>query len=383
MIALFLGFAIGPHGLSWINPEGWPISRSFLIELAAQLTIGIALTGAGLRLPPRFFANNKRNMLMILGPVMLLMWLSTALIIHSCMSWPIWIVLLMAAALTPTDPVLASTIVEGCLAEEALPERVRHTISAESGINDGFAYPLVILPILMIEGAGHSLFTDWFLKHFVWNIGGGIILGWSGGWLLGKAFLLAGKHNYMDQNVLFGATVALALVLISLEELIGVNGILAIFVAGRGFNACAQPDTAERETLIQDATNQFFDLPIFTMFGVLAPYDDWVELGWRGLAIAGAIILLRRLPWMLLLRPWIPAIENRSDAFLIGWFGPMGAAALFYASFGAQRTGNHNIWVLGSLVVTSSIIVHGMSTTPISKLFARHSQEEIPHAAKQ
>jgi NhaP-type Na+/H+ or K+/H+ antiporter len=63
----------------------------------------------------------------------------------------IWEALIIGAALTPTDPVVAASVASGNLAEEYLPERLTSTISLESGANDGLAYPFVFLGIVFLQ----------------------------------------------------------------------------------------------------------------------------------------------------------------------------------------------------------------------------------------
>lgn len=48
--------------------------------------------------------------------------------------------MLVGGVITPTDPVVSTSVVTGKVAEQNLPERIRYGISAESGANDGLAY---------------------------------------------------------------------------------------------------------------------------------------------------------------------------------------------------------------------------------------------------
>lgn len=374
MFAVLIGILIGPHGAAWLDPGTWDVNSLTVIEIASKLTIGIALMGAGIRLPRGFLLRNRKNMLLILGPLMLLMWASSSALVTMFFSFPLWLILLLGAMLTPTDPILIASIVEGERAEKSLPRHLREILSAESGANDGFAYPMVMLPILMHEAKSEPFLLNWFLKYGLWNIGGGIVCGLLAGMALGRAFVYAEKSRFVDQSVLFGTTLALSLLLIGLEELISINGLIAIFFAGRGFDRMARPDAACKEAIIQDATNQFFSVPIFALFGVMIPFDEWQKLGVSGLILTVSILLLRRMPWTLLLKPWLSTLQTRREALIMGWFGPMGAAALYYASFASTRSGTSLPWTLGSLVVTGSILAHGMTTMPISRLLATRNK---------
>lgn len=53
--------------------------------------------------------------------------------------------LVVAAGVTPTDPILASSVVgKGKFAQEHVPAHIRHILQAESGCNDGAAFPFLV-----------------------------------------------------------------------------------------------------------------------------------------------------------------------------------------------------------------------------------------------
>ncbi len=87
---------------------------------------------------------------------------------------------------------------------------------------------------------------------------------------------------------------------------------------------------------------------------------------------------------MLILRPLLGRLSRLSDSLFIGWFGPLGAAAIFYAMLALRHTGQDEPWIVGSLVVCASILIHGLSATPLAKAYARvsdrHGAVVSPHA---
>ncbi len=60
----------------------------------------------------------------------------------------------------------------------------------------------------------------------------------------------------------------------------------------------------------------------------------------------------------------------------MGWFGPIGVAALFYAALSLREIGAQEAWVVGSLVICASILVHGVTAAPLTRLYARTAKEE-------
>jgi sodium/hydrogen antiporter len=149
LVALLAGILLGPAALGLLDPAGWG-SQETILEQAARLTLAISLMGVALRLPKREPLRGWRSLAVLLGLVMPLMWLVSGLLVYLILGVPFLVALLVGAVVTPTDPVVSSTIVTGELAEENLPDRLRYTLSGESGANDGLAYPFVVLPILLL-----------------------------------------------------------------------------------------------------------------------------------------------------------------------------------------------------------------------------------------
>ncbi len=130
--------------------------------------------------------------------------------------------------LTPTDPVVASSIVTGGLAERSLPDRLRSTLSLESGANDGLAYLIVLLHRADLAG--------WVEKHSP-----------------------------------LGLSVALSVFVVTAAKLLGSDGILAAFAAGAAFNLTIDRSVAYEEQNVQEAIGRLFTLPIFILFGAMLP----------------------------------------------------------------------------------------------------------------
>ena len=89
----------------------------------------------------------------------------------------------------------------------------------------------------------------------------------------------------------------------------------------------------------------------------------------------GGGAVLRRLPAVLALRPLLGPLRSKGrDVLFLGWFGPIGAAALYYAAFSYRETGIEAAWTVGSLVICASVLVHGITATPLTKLYGRLPQ---------
>jgi NhaP-type Na+/H+ or K+/H+ antiporter len=310
--------------------------------------------------------------------VMPLMWLVSGLLVYLILGVPFLVALLVGAVVTPTDPVVSSTIVTGELAEENLPDRLRYTLSGESGANDGLAYPFVLLPILLLSRSPREALSHWLTHTLLWEVGAAVVFGVLVGYGAGRLLEWAQGKGAMERTSFLAYTIALSLAVLGSAKLLGTDGVLAVFVAGLAFDAAVSESDRAEEERIQEAVNRFFILPIFVLLGATIPWEGWLELGWAGLLLVLAVLLLRRLPAVLALRPLLGRVRATRDALFLGWFGPIGVAALFYANFSVGEAGVEEAWVVGSLIICASILVHGLSATPLTRLYGRCAQNDGP-----
>jgi NhaP-type Na+/H+ or K+/H+ antiporter len=299
------------------------------------------------------------------------MWLSSGLLVYLILGLPFWEAMLLAAVITPTDPVVSTSIVTGKVAERNLPGRIRNLISAESAANDGLAYPFVLLPILILTKPPGEALLHWLTKTLLWEVAFSVLLGAIIGYIAGRLLLWAEAKQTIEKPSFLAYTVALSLAVLGGVKLLGSDGILAVFAAGTVFSMVVGGSDRAEEEGVQEAVDRFFTLYIFVLLGLALPWEKWLELGWGGLLLAVAVLLLRRLPALLLLRPFLPQLRGIQDALFVGWFGPIGVAALFYAFLSLRKTGLESAWVVGSLIICASIFVHGLTAVPFAQLYRK------------
>ena len=370
LAAVILGVVIGPLGLDLLELAHWGDPFAIL-EQFARLTVGVAVMGAALRLPQRYLRDHARSLAMVLVPGMIGMWLVSGAVVYALLGVPIWIALLIGAIVTPTDPVLAGTIVTGSAAEQNIPRSLRDLLSAESGANDGLAYPLVFLPILVLQHPPARALTDWLLETLLWEVGAAVAIGAAVGAAAGWVERESREHEFLEETSLLSVSVALTFAVLGGVKLLGSDGILAAFVAGLLFNQFADATDEADEQKVQETVLRLFTFPIFVFFGTALPVSEWVAMGWAGVALAAGVLLLRRLPMMGVFRGFVGPVDGTRDALFAGWFGPIGIAALFYATVVHRLVGNELVWGAVTLVVASSVLVHGVSATPFTKLYGR------------
>jgi sodium/hydrogen antiporter len=371
LIAALVGLAVGPYGLHWLDVARWG-EQNAILEQAARLTLAIGLMGVALRL-------NRDSVRVLWRPVALLLslgtlgtWLASAAVAGWILDLPFWPALLLGAAITPTDPVVASSIVTGKFAVAHLPARVRDAISFESGANDGLAYMFVMLPILMMQNEPLTAWTRWLLESLALGVLAAAALGAIVGYAAAKLLAAADRLGIIEQISLLGYTVAFSMFTLGLAAILKMDALISVFVAGLVFNLCTQRDEEHQERHIQEAVAKLFTLPMFVIFGAALPIAGWVELGWPLAGLTVLVLLLRRPPVIAALSPWLRRQLNGSDVAFVAWFGPIGIAAIFYAALARSHVHDPVIWHAASAVVFASILAHGVTAAPLTRLYARH-----------
>lgn len=362
IVAVLVGVAVGPHGLDVLRVT--PLAESLpLLEQLARVTVAFAVASIALRLEPGYFRDRAQSLVAILGPGMLGMWALSSLVAYAVLPVDPLVALLVGAVVTPTDPVLANAIVVGQTAKESIPKRLRYLLSAEAGINDGAAYLFVFLPLLLVESSPERALTDWVLTTLLHEVVGAVIVGLAFGLLVGRIEHAVSERGALEETSVFSIVVALTLFVLGATKLLGTTDILGVFVAGAAYNWQAEPRDEVKEQRVEEVFNELLTVPVFVVFGMVLPWSAWLDLGWRGPALMAGVLLFRRLPVILAIRGYVPALDPPAASLFVGWFGPIGPVAAFYAILATERTGTELVWTAGSLVVAGSVLVHGMTST--------------------
>lgn len=369
-LAVLIGIVVGPHMLGLIDLDAMG-DRAQMMEKAARLTLGIGLVGVALRVPAVYPRRAWRQMVMLIGAGMVLMWVIGTLLTWLILGLPFWLAALIGAIVAPTDPVAASPIVTGKEAEQNIPDRIRHAISFESGANDGLGYLFVFLPFLILTRPVDEAIQHWLAKPILWDVGIATLVGLAVGFSAGRLLQDSERRQAITSEWRLVYTVALGLFAIGLGRLIDSDEVLLVFAAGAMFTqVVARPDR-QNEEHGQEAINRFFAIPIFVLFGTALPWLAWIELGWCGILLVVSLLLLRRPPVMLILYPHLPEVRTVSEMMFMGWFGPVAVAAIYYASLMEHRMNAPVIWHVISLVVFGSVVAHGMTGAALTRALGR------------
>jgi NhaP-type Na+/H+ or K+/H+ antiporter len=364
VLALLAGVLVGPAVLGWLDLPTL-VEQHHTLHEGTRILLAISVMGVALRYPFGEARSRAKPVMLLLLVAMPLMALVSAGLATAILGFSLAAALLLGTAICPTDPVLASSVVTGKPAEEDVPARDRQVLSLESGANDGLALPLVIAAIAVAGGmSGASAATT-----AAWEVLGAVALGALLGWLGARALRAGEAHGAAGHGPMLLFAVVLAMTTLGLSGLVHVDGILAVFVAGLAFNASVGQERAE-DAMVDEALNRFAVLPLFAYLGAILPWAEWAHLGWPVLGLALAVLALRRLPVLLLLRR--PLRLGWADAAYLGWFGPIGVSALFYLTLEAKHMQPpHSVLAAGALVVVVSTLAHGLTAAPGRVLYRR------------
>jgi len=209
----------------------------------------------------------------------------------------------------------------------------------------------------------------------LWAVVGGSLLGIGLGYALGQLLNWVERRRHIDHYAIGGYAIALTFLALALPRVFGMNDILALFLAGVAFTITLTRKHRVQYGATLEMLDPFFMLPVFFLFGAILPWQHWLALGWKAPLIVVGILLLRRLPFVLLLRPLLRRqLRSMTEAAFVGWFGPMGVSALFYVMLVMPLLHNQLVWDVSSLIITSSVLMHGLTAVPFSRRLARVSK---------
>ena len=348
-----------------------PLSYPHITERFTEFVVIIALMGAGLKLD-RVFSWRRWNVTWRLLAITMPLSIGAITVLGIWgLGFSLPIALLLAASLAPTDPVLAADVQVGP-PKSGKEDEVRFGLTSEAGLNDGLAFPFVNLAILLSLSFanGDPWLGKWVFHSVLWEVGAGTL----GGWLIGRLFGWLTFQMPADTKLAQtgDGLIAIAATFVSygLTELIECYGFLAVFVTALTLRHAHRQHDFHRE--MHDVTEQIERLAMMILLvlfggalvsGLLAPLE-LIDVG-----IAVAILLV--------VRPIAGLIglfglkASTSEKLTLAFFGIRGVGSFYYLAYGLNHMpvdGAERLWAIVGLVVLLSILLHGLTVTPIMRL---------------
>lgn len=396
IVYLLVGIALGPAGFNALTIE--PLRDSAWLHHGAEIAVIISLFTVGMKLRLNI---TDRALRPAIGLAFASMALTVALIAVVGVVWlhlPVGAAILLGAVLAPTDPVLASDVQMQHAKDR---DRVRMTLSVESGLNDGTAFPFVMLGLglLGLRELG-ELGGRWVLMDVLWAAVGGLLIGWLLGHGVGR--LLLAVHGRSVRMASLGEYLVLGLIGLSYGITVQMQayGFLAVFAAGVALRS-VERNASARSGLrdLMDAEEGSITVPPNDpravpahLAGTLLTTNEQLEhiLEVALVVLVGASLASISLNWHTLafalllfsvLRPLacLPVVHlarfSRVEAAAVAWFGIRGIGSVYYMMYavdeGLSDQLAEQLTSVTLTVIALSIVLHGISVTPLLNMYAK------------
>lgn len=398
IIYLAVGLFLGPTVLNIFYFD--PLKESALLEVATEIAVLISLFSAGVKMPvPVTLARWS-------APLRLA-WVSMTITVAMIAAFAYFVLdlslgagILLGAILAPTDPVLATDVQSRHPGDN---DQLRFTLTCEAGMNDGTAFPFVMLGMGML--GLHELGEGglrWALMDVIWATLAAIVIGAVVGALMGHlGWKLRGreqKHEVLDDLVGLG----LIAVVYGLSLSADAWGFLAVFFAGvalrqtelklaraagikpEQLNAdvsqpadlTATPDPnpppiVSAEALVfKEHLERLSELTLVLLLGGMLLVEFW---NWRTISLALFVFVVAR-PVSVVIGLLGTDTSWRIRS-ISAWFGVRGIGSIYYLMYAIQHglpeEATRDMIQLTLVVVTLSIVVHGTSVKPMMGRFWR------------
>lgn len=401
VIYLFVGFTLGSSGLQLLLPI--PAQHAPILERVAECALLISLFSAGLKL--RVPLRDKRwHVSLQLATTAMVITIAALAALGIALGLSVGAAILLGSMLAPTDPVLASDVQ---VENGKDTDRLRFSLTGESGLNDGTAFPFVILGISILHSQANTNLIHWFGVDVLWSASAGIAIGVLWGSAVGRIVL----YLRTKQKEAVGLDEFLVLGLIAFVYgcalLLHASTFLAVFCAGLAMTRTTElrqdsvkipahdlenlhelaTDPAHAGPLMMRAVIGFnqqleriAEVALVILVGALLPV---VSLTLPACVLIAALILIIRplaVQLSLLGISGLSARTNtsRSQRWLISWFGVRGIGSIYYLFFSINHGLSDSLTAFFSSVVigavATSIVVHGISVTPLMKYYENRAR---------
>lgn len=398
MLYLGVGIAIGPHGIGLLSLD--PVAEPELLHRLAEVAVIVSLFTAGLKLrvdwrDPRWLSPIRLatvsmvlTVALVAGSGMLILGLSAGAAI------------VLGAVLAPTDPVLASEVEVESPQDQ---DRLRFSLTGEAGLNDGSAFPFVMLGLGVL--GLHELGTGgwrWVAIDLLWAVLGGLVIGVVLGTAIGYLVAYLRRTHAEALGLDEFLTLGLIAVAYGTALLAHTYGFLAVFAAGLAVRRIEQQSTdgefeaamsefekTGNKTETADSTaslhmaqeilgfnerlGRIGELALVVIVGSLLSFEV-LSLQTSAFVIVLVFVIRPAAAWLGLIRIDI----TQSQKSLICWLGIKGIGSIYYLMYaiehGLSETVSTQLLTVTIAVIATSIVVHGVSVAPLMARYQRRAE---------
>lgn len=358
---MLYGIVIAKFGLDLFEPHY--VSTKYLISIGSRIILCLQTMAVALSLPKGYIYNNFKSIFSLVIVIGFMKCFFTFLILRifsyldTSTCWAI------AASLTPTDPILSSSIIKGKFAKTYVSEK----ISAESGINDGFGILMLGISFDILKNSDLRL---GFYNFIVFTLGNKAILSGIIGYMIGLLVYSLTKiccnREMIRTEMLSIHTFTLCFFGLALMEVTQGSELICIFFMGISLNSNEWYTLENTSNKLSEILESILCKVLFISIGTTV---DFGRFNFRMVLICALIIVVRRPLILFFGHKLVPLISNRKEALFVGWFGPIGVGALFYSLMYDRKVDTLTIDYVICTVLMSTVI-HGLSV-PVYLIFKR------------
>lgn len=400
MLYLIIGLVLGPLLANKIRVD--PIEQSSMLERLTEVSVIVSLFTAGLKLRLPFTDPGWKLPMRLAVLSMMVTVALVTLVGMFCLNLPLGAAVLLGAVLAPTDPVLASDVQ---IDDPWDLERLRFSLTGEAGLNDGMAFPFVMLGLGLLGLHEIGLYGwRWLGVDVLWAVFGGIAIGGLLGTLVGHLVLYLRREH--KEAVGTDDFIALGLIALSYGCALQLHayGFLAVFAAGAAIRRIERrhseadpssetgraPEAGDPSELASDPVKA----PGHMAQAVLAFNIQLERIGEVGIVVlVGGMFTTDYLPFeafwfipllLLVIRPvsvWLGLFKSETSVMqrnLIGWFGIRGVGSIYYLMYainhGLSLELSQKLTAMTLTVVAVSIVAHGISVTPLMSRYSKRHE---------
>ncbi|MFC5970702.1 cation:proton antiporter [Halomarina salina] len=356
-----------------------PLDYGDLTERLAELGVIVALMGTGLKLDRRPGWPEWQSTARLLVVTMPLTIAGAAALGWGVLGFALPTAMLLGAVVAPTDPVLAAEVQvedpgEGSEGEEVsdregMADEVRFALSSEAGLNDSLAFPFTYLAILFaFVGASPSNWAgEWLLNFVVYKLVVGLVAGVAFGWVLARLVFASEARTVLGRSLKGVEALGGTLVVYGATELLNGYGFLAVFVAAlvvRDYERGHEYDETLHE--VTEMAEYLLMVGVMVLFGgaLVSGLLDPLTVEAALVAVA-CVFLVRPLAGLVGL---LGFDRNWSERATIAFFGIRGLGSFYYLAYALNHAPFPDadlLWAVVGLVVLVSVVVHGVTATPV------------------
>jgi len=355
LIFVLLGMALGPFGLDLLHAGPGVEGYTVLAQVALTVILFVQASALDLR---RVLRRREISFRLIVIGIPLTILLNTLMAVLVLPVLSLGEAVCLAAIVAPTE----AALIHALLGDRRIPERIRHALSVESGLYDGFALAALLAALALASAEADADPGRWAWFGFrveIVSIAVGIGIGLAGGLLVSWSR----SRAWLDDTWAQLAALALALICFGAGEILHASGFVAAFVAGLAFaHVSRSRQGTPIGTGVCGAAAQLLELMVFAMFGAFAVIDGWRQSTWRVVVFALLALFVVRVAAVLvaLIGTELPL----SERLFVGWFGPRGIGTVVLGLLVIKGGAIERAGEIGTVVVvtvTLSLVLHSLT----------------------